>query len=137
MATELVIDSTAAIRATGSSIARAALTPYRLIAPPLLWSEVTSAMSEAVWRKQLTRDAADGLLRVFDGMQISRLRPAGLYKAAWTIARELGWAKTYDAEFLALARLRGCQTVTTDERLLRGGARTGLVLSVGALAVPT
>jgi predicted nucleic acid-binding protein len=38
-----------------------------------------------------------------------------------------------DAEYLALARLRGGRVVTTDERLLRGAARTGLVTDVASL----
>ena len=34
----------------------------------------------------------------------------------------VGWAKTYGAEYVALARLLGCTLFTSDERLRRGGA---------------
>jgi len=44
------------------------------------------------------------------------------------MATELGWAKTYDAEFLALARLEDALVLTTDSRLRRGADRTGLVI---------
>lgn len=39
------------------------------------------------------------------------------------IAERLGWATTYDAEYVALARLLGCRLATLDERLRRGADR--------------
>jgi predicted nucleic acid-binding protein len=131
--TELVLDSSAAVRAAGSTGARRRLRRYRLIAPPLLWSEVTSAVREASWRGEITPEEAGTLLRTFDEMDVVRSRPASLYHDAVTIAAELGWAKTYDAEFLALARARRCRVATADGRLLRGALRTGLVVSVAEL----
>lgn len=38
--------------------------------------------------------------------------PSGLIRAAWRVADELGWAKTYDAQYVALAkdaRLSACE----------------------------
>jgi predicted nucleic acid-binding protein len=52
---------------------------------------------------------------------------------AWRIADELGWAKTYDAEYLALALLLGCRVVTVDGRLRRGADRLGIVISMEEL----
>jgi len=48
---------------------------------------------------------------------------------AGRIADELGWAKTYDAEFVALAALLDCQLVTLDLRLRRGAAALGFVVT--------
>jgi hypothetical protein len=45
------------------------------------------------------------------------------------IASELGWAKTYDAEYLALARLLDTRVVTLDLRLRRGAERLSLVVT--------
>lgn len=45
--------------------------------------------------------------------------PRRLYLEAWAIAAELGWAKTYDAEYVALARILRCRLVTLDASLLR------------------
>ena len=47
---------------------------------------------------------------------------------AWELADRLGFAKTYDAEYLALADLLGCRVVTIDGRLRRGADRLGLVV---------
>ncbi len=49
--------------------------------------------------------------------------PEDLIQAAWDVADELGWAKTYDAQYVALAQLLKCRLVTIDERMLRGIAR--------------
>ncbi len=35
----------------------------------------------------------------------------------------VGWAKSYDAEYVALARLLACPLLTADARLRRGAAR--------------
>jgi predicted nucleic acid-binding protein len=46
-----------------------------------------------------------------------------LHIEAWHVAEELGWAKTYDAEYVALARLLDCRLLTVDDRLRRGAGR--------------
>jgi len=55
---------------------------------------------------------------------------------AWVIADELGLAKTYDAEFLALARIRGALLVTADARLRRAGDRLEFVVDPTELEHP-
>ncbi len=35
------------------------------------------------------------------------------------MARQLGWAKTYDAEYVALALMEECPLLTDDRRLQR------------------
>jgi predicted nucleic acid-binding protein len=52
---------------------------------------------------------------------------------AWRVADELGWAKTYDAEYIALAQLLRCRLVTRDERLRRGTERLGMVVLMSEL----
>lgn len=47
----------------------------------------------------------------------------------WAIADELGWGRTYDAEYVALARILHCRLVTLDARLRRGADRLGFVVT--------
>ncbi len=101
---------------------------WHFLAPPLLWSEVRSALHEATWRQQIRSHEAAAARRAFDSLGIVRDDPPELDEVAWQIADELGMAKTYDAEYLALARIRGCLLVTADARLRRGADRLGFVV---------
>lgn len=51
-----------------------------------------------------------------------------LGQVAWELSDELGWAKTYDVEYLALAVHLDCRFVTLDARLRRGADRLGFVI---------
>ncbi|MCW2995875.1 MAG: hypothetical protein JWQ18_3370 [Conexibacter sp.] len=42
-------------------------------------------------------------------------------------------AKTYDANYVALARLQDCRVVTLDARLRRGTSRLGIVVGPAEL----
>ena len=44
---------------------------------------------------------------------------AVLRRRAWEIAEQLGWAETYDAEYLALTQLQRDAFVTRDAELAR------------------
>jgi predicted nucleic acid-binding protein len=129
----LVVDSGAALRAAMSRAAAEDLAGHELMAPPLLWSEVHSAVHEAVWRRELHDAGAETVLAAFGRLGIRRRSPSGLYAEAYRVATDLGSAKTYDAEFLALARLEGARVLTTDARLRRGADKTGLVLDPSEL----
>lgn len=116
-----------------SAVAAQELARHELLGPPLLWSEVHSAVHEAVWRRELDDARAADVLASFGRLGIRRRAPRGLYAEAYRVATELGWAKTYDAEFVALARLDDARVLTTDARLRRGADRTGLVLDPSEL----
>lgn len=60
---------------------------------------------------------------------IDRRSPRELHIEAWKVAEECGWAKTYDAEYVALARLLDCPLLTRDARLKR--VARGLIDVVG------
>jgi integrase len=51
--------------------------------------------------------------------------------------REFGWAKTYGANYVALARLLDCRLVTLDARLRRGTARLDMQECLGHAQIQT
>jgi indolepyruvate ferredoxin oxidoreductase alpha subunit len=52
-------------------------------------------------------------------MPIRLLGDAVLRRKAWKLADELGWAETYDAEYVALTQLQADALVTLDTELAR------------------
>jgi predicted nucleic acid-binding protein len=94
-----------------------------LVAPPLLWSEALSAIHELRWRGEVDEDTAILARARLADLPVTRAAPDGLADEAWRVADELGWAKTYDAEYVALALMLGCGLLTIDARLARGAAR--------------
>ena len=96
------------------------LTGHELVAPPLVDAEVLSSLSELAYRGEIPDDAGRMAASRMGDLAIRLDRPAGLDLRAWDIARSLGWAKTYDAEYIALAQIRDAPLVTLDQRLRRG-----------------
>src|SRR5436853_506939 len=94
-----------------------------------MWAEVSSVLHELKWRKEISGDLATIAIERLADAAVSARRPKGLTAEAWRIADRLGWAKTYDAEYLALARLLRCRLLTTDAKLKR--AATTLVNVIG------
>lgn len=99
------------------------------MAPPLLWPEVRSALHQQVWRGAISRQLGLRALEQLENAPIAMKAPAALGRTAWQIAEEFGWAKTYDAEYVALARLLGTRLLTLDRRLLRATGPQGLVIA--------
>jgi len=129
----LVLDTSVALEVAAAPARRRLLGDPRLIAPPLLWSEARSSLHERVHRGELEREFAQRMLAELESGWLESRTHADLSMTVWRIADELGWIKTYDAEFVALARLLRCRLVTTDARLRRGAARAVDVVSPGEL----
>ena len=93
---------------------------HELIAPPLMRAETLSSLAEMTYRGEIPAEAGRvAALRLGD-VAIRLERPPALDERAWDVARSLGWAKTYDAEYVALALIHDAALVTLDERLRRG-----------------
>jgi predicted nucleic acid-binding protein len=119
----LVVDASAVVQACLAVEGFDLFGSERLVAPALLWSEASSVIHELGWRREISERLAsmafDALLRA----PVNVREPRRLRREAWRIADDLGWAKTYDAEYVALARLLDCPLFTVDDRLRRGAAR--------------
>ena len=115
--TRFVVDAGAVLHLVREDIDVAG--EHRLLAPTLLRSQVLSTLHEAVQRGELPADAARAQLTRFGQMPIRLLGDAVLRQRAWDVADELGWASTYDAEYVALTQLQADALVTLDAELAR------------------
>lgn len=106
----------------------AMLAPDERCAPALMWSEARSVLHEQAWRGQLSAEQADHARRRLAEADVKLRSHPQLADETWRIADQLGWAKTYDAEYLALAALLRCRLVTIDARLRKGAHRLGFVV---------
>lgn len=100
-----------------SSLALALATDWaraevQAIAPPLMMAEVASALYKRVRRGEMTLEQALEALEVIQSLGV---RPEGepeLAQQALALAHRLNRPSPYDAHYLALADLRGCDTVS-------------------------
>jgi predicted nucleic acid-binding protein len=92
---------------------------HELLAPTLLRSQTLSALHEAVYGGEIPADVARDRLKRVNALPIRLLGDAVLRRRAWDLAEQLGWAETYDAEYVALTQLQGDALVTTDAELAR------------------
>ena len=129
----LVVDASVAVPACLSAAGFSVLRDDDLAAPELLWSECLSVLHELRWRREITSEDADAARMALQHASVRQVDRAELRDEAWRIADTLGWAKTYDAEYVAAARLLDCRLVTLDARLRRGADRLGLVVTVDEL----
>jgi predicted nucleic acid-binding protein len=116
----LVIDASVMVQVLLADRGLGPLTSYQLVAPALLLSEATSVLRELAWRAEMPQASAIAAVARMLELPVA-YEPAGsLALEATAIAAARGWAKTYDAEYLALAARLDCPLVTLDERLHRG-----------------
>jgi len=115
--TRFVVDCSAVLRLASDEVEIPA--EHELLAPTLLRSQTLSVLHEAVQAGELGSDVAlDVLARVW-AMPIRLLGDAVLRRRAWRVADQLGWAQTYDAEYVALTQLQADAFVTLDAELAR------------------
>jgi len=124
----LVIDASAATAACARADGFNAL-GEELVAPPLMWSEVRANLHLQAFKGTISYDRADVLHDRLGAASIGCESPAHLGRNAWTLATDMGWGRTYDAEYVALAQILGCRLLTVDGRLRRGADRLGLVVT--------
>jgi predicted nucleic acid-binding protein len=127
-----VVDAGAVLHLAGEQLEVSAA--HKLLAPTLLRSQTLSALHEAVQRGEIPADVARERLTRIGRMPIRLLGDAVLRRRAWELADRLGWASTYDAEYVALTQLQADALVTLDAEMAR--SVTGIVetVSIDALS---
>lgn len=78
----------------------------------------------------MTADAGRDRLGRIGQMKIRYLGDAVLRRRAWDLAEKLGWASTYDTEYVALTQLQAGALVTLDTELARLAEGTVQVASI-------
>lgn len=89
----------------------------RLVAPALLYYEVTNALHRYVARGELSLADAEALLDVALRLDIELFADADLCRRALRLANTLSLPAAYDAHYLALAERLGGELWTADRRL--------------------
>jgi predicted nucleic acid-binding protein len=92
---------------------------HELLAPTLLRSQTLSVLHESVHCGDLGGEVALDRLARIRTLPIRLLGDAVLRRRAWDLAEKLGWAQTYDAEYVALTQLQADAFVTLDAELAR------------------
>jgi predicted nucleic acid-binding protein len=129
--TRFVVDASAVLHlaSAGAEVPGA----HKLLAPTLLRSQTLSALHEAVQRGEVPADVARDRLARIGRMPIRLLGDGVLRRRAWEIADQLGWASTYNAEYIALTQLQADAFITLDEDLARSVEGIVATASIDAL----
>jgi indolepyruvate ferredoxin oxidoreductase alpha subunit len=129
--TRFVVDASAVLHLASAGLDVPA--EHELLAPTLLRSQTLSALHEAVQRGEIPADVARARLTHIGRMPIRLLGDAVLRRRAWELADRLGWASTYNAEYVALTQLQGDAFVTLDAELARSVEGIVATASIDAL----
>jgi predicted nucleic acid-binding protein len=132
--TRFVVDCDVVLRLASEGIEVRA--EHELLAPTLLRSQTLSAVHEGVHAGEIPANVAlDRLSRVW-AMPIRLLGDAVLRRRAFALAEQLGWAETYDTEYLALTQLQADAFVTLDAELARRVEGIVPIATIDALRTP-
>ena len=115
--TRFVVDSSAVLRLASADTEVPA--KHKLLAPTLLRSQTLSDLHEAVQRGEFAAEVARDHLARIGRMPIRLLGDAVLRRRAWELADQLGWAETFNAEYVALTQLQADAFITLDKELAR------------------
>ena len=129
--TRFVVDAGAVLHLVAAGIEVSG--EHELLAPTLLRSQTLSALHEAVRRGEIPPDVARDRLARIGRLPIRLLGDAVLRRRAWDLADRLGWASTYDAEYIALTQLQADAFVTLDAELARSVEGLVVTASIDAL----
>jgi predicted nucleic acid-binding protein len=129
----LVIDANVVRAACGGEGDGFAVLGDDLVSVPLMWSEARASLHLALVKGEIERSDGQIIHDRLENCPVDRVDPPELGREAWRLADEFGWGRTYDAEYVALAKLLDCRLVTLDTRLRRGADRLGFVVTPAEL----
>ncbi|MBM3131181.1 MAG: type II toxin-antitoxin system VapC family toxin [Chloroflexi bacterium] len=89
----------------------------QMIAPPFAMAEIDSVLRQKITRGELTQAVADTTFRLACRLPVAFDTETNYRERAWEIAKEFQFPQAYDAAYLALAELNGCEFWTADKKL--------------------
>ena len=90
---------------------------HQLVAPNMIRSQALALLFEAVRAGEMSETEALGHHERLTELKMRLLGDRVSRRTAWKIAREHGWANTFDAEYFAVCRLQADALVTVDHTL--------------------
>lgn len=97
-----------------------------LIAPPLLYAEVTSVLRRYAASGALTGADTLAAIRHLFRIPIAVSHSQSVYERALELAERLGQSRAYDSQYMAVADLDGCALFTLDQGLYNSAQRMGI-----------
>lgn len=89
-----------------------------IVTAPLFFAEVTSVLREKVHFGRISPDDGQDAFDTFHELTVRSVQPPDLQRVAWRLAREYNRPRAYDAQYLAVAAILGCELWTADRRLV-------------------
>ena len=96
---------------------------FEVVAPGLIWYELTSVVRKRVYRNLLTLDEARDALEYLLALEVTTLSGPDLHRSACELATMANLAAAYDAHYIAAALALGCPLWTADRGLHETAAR--------------
>lgn len=90
---------------------------HQLVAPTLIRSHALTLLLTAVRDGEMDEDVAMQRQEYITELKMRLLGDRVSRRTAWKIAREQDWNSTYDAEYLAVAKLQADALVSVDPRM--------------------
>jgi predicted nucleic acid-binding protein len=115
-----------ASRAVADGMRAIVFSNEQLIAPPLLFSESTSVLSQLVYRSVVTADEARDALLDLLALPLHIVSRNVVYETALELAHRLGQAKAYDTQYMAVAYLESATVITSGSGMHNNCLRLGI-----------
>ncbi len=88
------------------------------VTAPLFFAEVTSVLREGVYHGRLKAEEGDEAFTDFMELPVRSVSPGYLQPQAWSVAKRYNRPRAYDAQYIAVAVMLGCELWTGDRRLV-------------------
>ena len=126
----IVIDASSAYVALAfDGDARYWLQIEELHAPHVIDCELTNTLRRQEQRRLISGEIAQSLLNRWTEIEVRRYPIVGLLRFIWQLRANM---TAYDAAYVALAQVLGCQLATADRRLAAAPGMQGRVITLAS-----